>query len=248
MPSLVFAAAASSEMASLAVEPFVVAFAPRVDTVANAKGNDNVHRLGPCSSRKVEYIRLDHLRRCLGLVRCKRCTLVVSSRAALSKTSTHCTGSRPSAARPCTRLPTTDSVNGQHCPIPASVFRSPMPASLSQHVSSDAVQFKRLLTSRHLRQPHKRGSHFLLLLCLSGRRNVSFSQTPINKSLPPSRPTNGNVSPRSSSSLLTRLPASAMSHETLYVLANTLGVLAMLTVIGYHFVAVNARYLAQHRL
>ncbi|KAI3614201.1 hypothetical protein WG66_000067 [Moniliophthora roreri] len=37
-----------------------------------------------------------------------------------------------------------------------------------------------------------------------------------------------------------------MSHGTLYMLANYLGVLAMLTVVGYHFVAVNARYLARN--
>lgn len=36
-----------------------------------------------------------------------------------------------------------------------------------------------------------------------------------------------------------------MSHDTLYTLANSLGVLAMFTVVGYHFVAVNARYLAK---
>lgn len=35
-----------------------------------------------------------------------------------------------------------------------------------------------------------------------------------------------------------------MSHNTLLALANSLGVLAMITVVGYHFVAVNARYLA----
>jgi len=34
-----------------------------------------------------------------------------------------------------------------------------------------------------------------------------------------------------------------ISHETLYTLANTLGVLAMVTAVGYHFVAVNERYL-----
>lgn len=37
-----------------------------------------------------------------------------------------------------------------------------------------------------------------------------------------------------------------MSHDTLYQLANSLGVLAMLTVVGYHFIAVNARYLAKN--
>jgi hypothetical protein len=36
-----------------------------------------------------------------------------------------------------------------------------------------------------------------------------------------------------------------ITHQTLYVLANTLGVLAMLTVVGYHFVAVNARSLSK---
>lgn len=36
-----------------------------------------------------------------------------------------------------------------------------------------------------------------------------------------------------------------MSHNTLYGLANSLGVFAMLTVVAYHFVSVNARYLAK---
>ncbi|RDB23777.1 hypothetical protein Hypma_009428 [Hypsizygus marmoreus] len=35
-----------------------------------------------------------------------------------------------------------------------------------------------------------------------------------------------------------------ISHNTLYSLANTLGILAMVTAVGYHFVAVNERYLA----
>ena len=38
-----------------------------------------------------------------------------------------------------------------------------------------------------------------------------------------------------------------ISHTTLYNLANGLGALAMLTVVAYHFVAVNARYLEQGR-
>lgn len=38
-----------------------------------------------------------------------------------------------------------------------------------------------------------------------------------------------------------------MTHQTLYNLANSLGILAMLTVVGYHFVAVNARYLAKNQ-
>ncbi|THU87347.1 hypothetical protein K435DRAFT_57724, partial [Dendrothele bispora CBS 962.96] len=37
-----------------------------------------------------------------------------------------------------------------------------------------------------------------------------------------------------------------MTHATLYMLANYLGILAMITVVGYHFVAVNARYLAKN--
>lgn len=37
-----------------------------------------------------------------------------------------------------------------------------------------------------------------------------------------------------------------MTHATLYSLANSLGILAMLTVVGYHFVAVNARHLAKN--
>ena len=36
-----------------------------------------------------------------------------------------------------------------------------------------------------------------------------------------------------------------ITHQTLYNLANALGVLAMLTVVGYHFVSVNARHLAK---
>jgi hypothetical protein len=34
-----------------------------------------------------------------------------------------------------------------------------------------------------------------------------------------------------------------ISHATLYALANTLGAMAMVTVVAYHFVAVNARYI-----
>ena len=36
-----------------------------------------------------------------------------------------------------------------------------------------------------------------------------------------------------------------INHAELYNLANTLGCLAMLTVVAYHFVAVNARQLAR---
>lgn len=36
-----------------------------------------------------------------------------------------------------------------------------------------------------------------------------------------------------------------ISNATLYNLANGLGALAMLTVVAYHFVAVNARYLSK---
>jgi len=35
-----------------------------------------------------------------------------------------------------------------------------------------------------------------------------------------------------------------ISHEALYNLANLLGLLAMVTVVGYHVIAVNARYLS----
>ena len=35
-----------------------------------------------------------------------------------------------------------------------------------------------------------------------------------------------------------------MTHETLYNLANALGLCAVLAVLAYHFVAVNARHLA----
>jgi len=36
-----------------------------------------------------------------------------------------------------------------------------------------------------------------------------------------------------------------IGHDTLYNLANGLGLLAMLTVVGYHFIAVNARNLSK---
>lgn len=39
-----------------------------------------------------------------------------------------------------------------------------------------------------------------------------------------------------------------ISHETLYNLANSLGILAMITVVGYHVVAVNSKYLAKNGL
>ena len=38
-----------------------------------------------------------------------------------------------------------------------------------------------------------------------------------------------------------------ISHTTLYNLANSLGMLALLTVVLYHFVAVNARHIAEER-
>ncbi|ETW77268.1 hypothetical protein HETIRDRAFT_454609 [Heterobasidion irregulare TC 32-1] len=37
-----------------------------------------------------------------------------------------------------------------------------------------------------------------------------------------------------------------ITHDTLYSLANSLGALAMITVVAYHFVAVNAKYLAKN--
>lgn len=37
-----------------------------------------------------------------------------------------------------------------------------------------------------------------------------------------------------------------ITHNTLYNLANSLGALAMLTVVLYHFVTVNARHLAKN--
>jgi hypothetical protein len=38
-----------------------------------------------------------------------------------------------------------------------------------------------------------------------------------------------------------------ISHQTLLTIANSLGMLAMLTVVGYHVVAVNARYIEQKK-
>lgn len=37
-----------------------------------------------------------------------------------------------------------------------------------------------------------------------------------------------------------------ITHDTLYSLANTLGVLAMVTVVAYHFIAVNAKYVTRN--
>jgi len=37
-----------------------------------------------------------------------------------------------------------------------------------------------------------------------------------------------------------------ITHQTLYTLANSLGVLAMFVVVGYHILAVNARYLEEN--
>lgn len=36
-----------------------------------------------------------------------------------------------------------------------------------------------------------------------------------------------------------------ISHDTLYSLANYLGWMAMLTVVGYHIMAVNGRYMSK---
>ncbi|KAI0342435.1 hypothetical protein BDW22DRAFT_1484660 [Trametopsis cervina] len=47
-----------------------------------------------------------------------------------------------------------------------------------------------------------------------------------------------------SPSALLQLDNGMISHATLYNLANGLGALAMLTVVAYHFVAVNARSLS----
>lgn len=38
-----------------------------------------------------------------------------------------------------------------------------------------------------------------------------------------------------------------MSHQTLYSLANSLGLCAVVVVLAYHFVAVNARHLQQQQ-
>lgn len=37
-----------------------------------------------------------------------------------------------------------------------------------------------------------------------------------------------------------------MSHQTLYNLANSLGILAMVTVVGYHILSVNAQHLEEN--
>ncbi|KAI0267330.1 hypothetical protein BC834DRAFT_74148 [Gloeopeniophorella convolvens] len=40
-------------------------------------------------------------------------------------------------------------------------------------------------------------------------------------------------------------PLTMISHDTLYSLANTLGALSMLTIVAYHFIAVNAKYVTR---
>ncbi|TFY62961.1 hypothetical protein EVG20_g6517 [Dentipellis fragilis] len=37
-----------------------------------------------------------------------------------------------------------------------------------------------------------------------------------------------------------------MTNDTLYSLANSLGVLAMISVVAYHFIAVNAKYITKN--
>jgi hypothetical protein len=37
-----------------------------------------------------------------------------------------------------------------------------------------------------------------------------------------------------------------ITHDTLYALANSLGALAMITVVAYHFVAVNSKLLTKN--
>jgi len=36
-----------------------------------------------------------------------------------------------------------------------------------------------------------------------------------------------------------------MSHQTLYSLANSLGIVAMITAVGYHVIAVNAKTMSK---
>ncbi|KAK0494527.1 hypothetical protein EDD18DRAFT_346666 [Armillaria luteobubalina] len=54
-----------------------------------------------------------------------------------------------------------------------------------------------------------------------------------------------NAIPWYSSFLLDRTLHNMITHQTLYTLANALGIMAMATVIGYHFVAVNSKYLSK---
>ena len=37
-----------------------------------------------------------------------------------------------------------------------------------------------------------------------------------------------------------------ITHNTLYTLANSLGALAMITIVAYHFVAVNSQLFSKH--
>ena len=49
----------------------------------------------------------------------------------------------------------------------------------------------------------------------------------------------------SEQTIVTRSVFTMISHETLYSLANSLGSLAVLSVVAYHFVAVNAKYVSR---
>ncbi|KAI6145284.1 hypothetical protein BKA82DRAFT_2356296 [Pisolithus tinctorius] len=60
-------------------------------------------------------------------------------------------------------------------------------------------------------------------------------------------PLPNNVQTQTHQTFSTTIQHRAMiSHQTLYNLANSLGALAMITVVAYHFVAVNARIFGFH--
>ncbi|PBK90169.1 hypothetical protein ARMGADRAFT_307758 [Armillaria gallica] len=69
---------------------------------------------------------------------------------------------------------------------------------------------------------------------------LSILTLPNNRS-----PTWLNVIPWYFSYFLDRTLYNMITHQTLYTLANALGIMAMATVIGYHFVAVNSKYLSK---
>ncbi|KAF8497475.1 hypothetical protein F5888DRAFT_1698320 [Russula emetica] len=53
------------------------------------------------------------------------------------------------------------------------------------------------------------------------------------------------IEPRTISRLTYSFAVTMITHDTLYSLANTLGALAMCTVVVYHFIAVNAKYVTR---
>ncbi|PBK68740.1 hypothetical protein ARMSODRAFT_1019335 [Armillaria solidipes] len=79
------------------------------------------------------------------------------------------------------------------------------------------------------------------------KRNVEWDSDHTSADTKPNNrsPTWLNVIAWYFSYFLDRTLYNMIAHQTLYTLANALGIMAMATVIGYHFVAVNSKYLSK---